>query len=105
MRVIKLIDDKLKSELEVIFKKYVEIEKVLLFGSRARGNNRYNSDVDLCIFGKNITNLILAKISMDVNELDTCLSFDILLMNELSKDGLINNILKEGIVIYNEKIK
>ncbi|WP_243105918.1 nucleotidyltransferase family protein [Clostridium fermenticellae] len=103
--MIKLIDDKLKSELEVIFKKYVEIEKVLLFGSRARGNNRYNSDVDLCIFGKNITNLILAKISMDVNELDTCLSFDILSMNELSKDGLINNILKEGIVIYNEKIK
>ncbi|AYD40696.1 nucleotidyltransferase domain-containing protein [Clostridium fermenticellae] len=100
-----MIDDKLKSELEVIFKKYVEIEKVLLFGSRARGNNRYNSDVDLCIFGKNITNLILAKISMDVNELDTCLSFDILSMNELSKDGLINNILKEGIVIYNEKIK
>lgn len=100
-----MIDDKLKIELETIFSKYAEVKKVILFGSRARGDNRYNSDIDLCIFGEGITHLILAKINMDVNELNTCLSFDVLSINELSKKELIDNILKEGVVIYNEKIR
>lgn len=100
-----MIDDKLKIELEVIFSRYTEVEKVLLFGSRARGDNRYNSDIDLCIFGEGVTHLILAKINMDINELNTCLSFDILSINELSKKELIENILKEGVVIYNEEIR
>lgn len=49
--------------------------------------------------------LILAKINVYINELDTCLSFDILSINELSKEELIKNILKEGVVIYNEEIR
>lgn len=100
-----MIDDKLKNELEAIFSRYTEVEKVLLFGSRARGDNKYNSDIDLCIFGEGVTHLTLAKINMDINELNTCLSFDILSINELIKEELIENILKEGVVIYNEKIR
>lgn len=100
-----MIDDKLRNELEVVFSRYKEIEKVLLFGSRARGDNKYNSDIDLCIFGEDVTHLILAKINMDINELNTCLSFDILSINELSKKELIDNILREGVVIYDEKIR
>lgn len=99
-----MIDDKLRINLEAIFSRYAEVKKVLLFGSRARGDNKYNSDADLCIFGKDVTHLILAKIIMDISELDTCLSFDILSINELSKEELIENILREGIVIYNEEI-
>ena len=96
-----MIEDKLKLELESIFKKYKEIEKVVLFGSRARQDNNYNSDIDLCIFGKQITHLIQAKVTMDIDEINTPLSFDILNFNELTKEKLIENIKNEGIVIYN----
>lgn len=96
-----MISEKLKLELKNIFSEYEEIEKVLLFGSRARDDYRVNSDVDICLFGKSITHLILAKVSMDVDELNTPLSFDILSFNEITKVELIDNILKEGIEIYN----
>jgi predicted nucleotidyltransferase len=96
-----MLDIKLKGNLISIFSRYEQIDKVILFGSRARGDNRKNSDVDLCIFGDNITHLILAKIDMDINELNTPLSFDILGFNELSKEELIKNILSEGVIIYN----
>lgn len=96
-----MLEDKLKNELKTIFSKYKEIEKVLLFGSRAREDNKYNSDVDLCLFGKNITHLIQAKISMDIDEINTPLSFDILNFNELTKQELIDNIINEGVEIYN----
>ena len=96
-----MIEEKLKLELENIFKKYKEIEKVVLFGSRARQDNKYNSDIDLCLFGENITHLIQAKVTMDIEEINTPLSFDILNFNELTKQKLIGNIKNEEIVIYN----
>lgn len=96
-----MIDEKLKLELQKIFNKYEEIEKVLLFGSRARKDNSYNSDVDICLFGEQITHLTQAKVSMDIEEINTPLSFDILNFNELVKKELIDNILNEGILIYN----
>lgn len=96
-----MIEDKLKNELQTIFSKYKEIEKVLLFGSRAREDNKYNSDVDLCLFGENITHLIQVKVFIDIDEINTPLSFDILNFNELTKKELIDNIINEGIEIYN----
>lgn len=98
-----MIENNLKLQLEEIFNKYSEIDKVLLFGSRARGDNKYNSDVDLCIIGESLSHLTLAKINMDINEIDTHLSFDVLAFNELSKEELIKNIIREGVVIYNGK--
>jgi len=95
-----MIDEKLTIKLKTIFSKYREIEKVILFGSRARGDNKYNSDVDICIVGGKMTHLTLAKINMDISEINTPLSFDILSFNELNKEELINNILNEGVVIY-----
>lgn len=98
-----MINDKLLKTLYDIFGKYSEIEKVILFGSRARGDNKANSDVDLCIFGEKLTHLVYAKVTMDINEINTPLSFDILNFNELNKKELIDNILKEGVEIYNGK--
>ena len=103
MRVVKMIENNLKLQLEEIFNKYSEIDKVLLFGSRARGDNKYNSEVELCIIGESLSHLTLAKINMDINEIDTHLSFDVLAFNELSKEELIKNIIREGVVIYNGK--
>ena len=99
-----MIEEKLKLELENIFKKYKEIEKVVLFGSRARQDNKYNSDIDLCLFGENITHLIQAKVTMDIEEINTPLSFDILNFNELNKQKLIENIKNEGIVIDRKSV-
>lgn len=77
----------------------------MLFGSRAREDNKYNLDIDLdlCIFGESLTHLTLAKINMDISELDTFLSFDLVEFNELTKEHLIKNIIREGVVIYNGK--
>lgn len=95
-----MIANSLITELRKIFIKYKEVKKVMLFGSRARGDFKNNSDVDICLFGEEITHLILAKISMDIDDLNTPLSFDLLHFDELSKEELIKNILSEGVVIY-----
>ena len=77
-------------------------EGVIISENILPGNKDY-SDVDICLFGKDITHLVYAQIVMDIEEINTPLSFDIVNFNELSKEKFINNILTEGIEIYNGK--
>lgn len=75
------------------------ITKVILFGSRARGDFKKKSDIDLAVLGENI-----AEFAFDVDELtDTLLKYDIIDLNSNISDELLKNIQNEGIVIY-EKI-
>ena len=37
-------------QIKKIKGRYPQLEKVVLFGSRARGDNKYNSDIDICVF-------------------------------------------------------
>ena len=86
-------------EAVILQAKNNDVERLCVFGSRARGDYRRTSDVDLAIYGGNVANF-----SADVEEyVDTLLSFDYVDMNSGIQDELREVIEKEGIVIY-EKI-
>ncbi|MBM7559021.1 nucleotidyltransferase family protein [Marinitoga litoralis] len=78
-----------------------EIEEVLIFGSRAMGNYKKGSDIDLAIKGKEITRDLLLKISFYLNE-ETYLPyfFDIVDYNKIDNLDLKNHIDTHGIVLY-----
>ena len=70
-----------------------------LFGSRARGDYRERSDIDLAVYGGKVE-----KFWLDVEEdVPTLLKFDVIDMNKPISRELIDSIEKEGIIIY-EKI-
>lgn len=81
-----------------------QVEKVLLFGSRANGGFKEASDIDLAIFAKNWSdkdlNLVKDKLEHSVK---TPLKFDLLNFYKLSKVTLKKEILKEGKVIYDSE--
>ena len=61
--------ERLKESMRLVSKKY-PIERVYLFGSRAEGTNRTDSDVDLIIeFSKKISPLTLSSIKIELEEL------------------------------------
>ena len=75
------------------------IEKVILFGSRARGDYHRTSDIDLAVYGGNVT-----EFSLDVEELtSTLLTYDVVDMNKNHQEGFKESIKREGKVLY-EKI-
>ena len=75
------------------------IEKVILFGSRARGDYRKTSDIDLAVSGGRI-----AHFQADIEEeVSTLLSFDIVNMDGSVQEELVDSIKREGKVLY-EKI-
>lgn len=75
------------------------IKKVILFGSRARGDYKERSDIDLAITGGN-GNLF----ALDVDEQTwTLLKYDIVNLDKSVQAELLESIQREGIVIY-EKV-
>ncbi|SFO21514.1 Nucleotidyltransferase domain-containing protein [Pseudobutyrivibrio sp. UC1225] len=76
-----------------------KVDKVILFGSRARGDYKERSDIDLAFCGGDSNAFIL---EVD-EEIDTLLKFDIIDLERPVQKELLESIKKEGIVIY-EKI-
>lgn len=74
-----------------------EIEKVLIFGSRAKGTFRNGSDIDFAICADNMP---VSHIVWDLNELDTPYKFDVIDYKTLTHKGMKSSIDKDGILFY-----
>ena len=80
------------------FARKYNVKKVVLFGSRARGDFKEKSDKDLAVQGGDFIRFML-----DVNEeTSTLLSFDIINLDEKIQDELRESIEKEGKIVYEE---
>lgn len=85
-------------EIRNLADKY-QVKKVILFGSRARGDFYRTSDIDLAVKDGNITGFTL-----DVKDTtSTLLDFDIVDLGKQIDEKLLLSIKKEGIVLY-EKV-
>lgn len=92
------INQKVIEEIRTIAKKY-DIGAVKLFGSRARGDYKKRSDIDLAVYGGKVV-----KFALEVDEeTSTLLKYDIVDMGALLQQELRDSIEKEGKIIY-EKI-
>ncbi|AKS38597.1 DNA polymerase III subunit beta [Anoxybacillus gonensis] len=78
------------------FRSEEEIQRVVLFGSRAKGTARYNSDIDLCI---DYTGKQKWKVIDAIDEIVGIYSFDVLFFDSLNKE-IARQIDRDGIVIY-----
>lgn len=78
-----------------------EPEKVVLFGSRARGDACLTSDIDIAIFGKEWTDQDLngARHLLE-EEVKTPLKFDLINFYTVSNPRLKKNIETTGRVLY-----
>lgn len=85
-----------------VLKKYPQIEQALIFGSRARGDYKQGSDVDLVL--KGTVEDIATQIGFSLNE-DSLLpyKFDVLDYNSISNKNLIDHINRVGIIFYEKK--
>ena len=72
------------------------IRKVVLFGSRARGDNGSLSDIDLAVWGGNVVEF---RTSID-EVVPTLLMFDVVNMESKISDRLRENVQRDGKLLY-----
>ncbi|MCW3488812.1 nucleotidyltransferase family protein [Dethiobacter alkaliphilus] len=79
-------------------KTFAEIERAVVFGSRAMGNYKRGSDIDIAIAGKNVTGETVAKLSEYLNEVAPLPYYvDVVDYNEISNEELRKHIDTKGI--------
>lgn len=83
-----------------IFSKYPEIEQVIIYGSRAKGNYREGSDIDLTLMGEIVTEQIRSHVWIDQDGLNTPYLVDLSVFNHIRSDSLINHIKRVGKSFY-----
>ncbi len=83
-----------------IFKKFDEVEKVVLYGSRAMGNYREGSDIDVTLFGNKLNDTILSEIKFAFDDSYLPYKFDISIFTEISNPNLVDHIKRVGVTFY-----
>ena len=90
-------------KLSKVFAANERIERVVLYGSRAKGNYKPFSDVDITLEGAELTHTDLNRISLAIDDLLLPYQFDISIFHTLKNEALIDHIRRMGITIYEKK--
>jgi predicted nucleotidyltransferase len=94
------LSEETQKKINSVFLKYPEVETVIVYGSRAKGNYREGSDIDLTLKGRNLTTQILSKVRSDLEEINTPYLFDVSIFEQLHSPDLEEHINRVGQVFY-----
>ena len=95
------LNETIINNIKKVFSKYSEIDKACIFGSRARGDYKETSDIDIVLYGNGLTHTLNTQIFYDLEELYLVYKIDLINFNSLKDDDkLKENIIKEGVEIY-----
>ena len=94
------LSDKEFDEMTAIFGKFKNLEKVILYGSRAKGNYKKFSDVDITLEGDNLTLADLFQIQDLLYESDLPYMYDVSIFSSITNPDLIDHIRRRGVVIW-----
>mgnify|MGYP003301854438 CR=1 FL=1 len=87
-------------KLHELFRANGNIRQVILYGSRAKGNYKPFSDVDITLTGEHLTRTDVNRLQAALAESSLPYQFDISLFASLKSDELVDHIRRRGIVIY-----
>lgn len=83
-----------------VFAHYAEIETAVLYGSRAKGNFKPGSDIDLTLYGKQLTLHKLNDIAETLDDLLLPYTIDLSIFDKLKHPQLCEHIERVGVVFY-----
>ena len=92
--------DDLKRIISVLTREN-EVDEAIIFGSRAKGNYKPGSDLDMALKGEKLVEKNITHVSYLLNEESGMpYKFDVLNFDTLTNSDLVEHINRMGIVIY-----
>lgn len=83
-----------------MFAKYPQIEQAVIYGSRAKGNYKNGSDIDLTLHGKDLTFALLCQILTEIDDLLLPYTIDLSIFHTLKDPDFIEHIQRVGMAFY-----
>jgi predicted nucleotidyltransferase len=76
-----------------------KVDEVILYGSRAKGNYKPGSDIDICLKGAELSQIDVNKLLQQLDELNLPWIVDIICYNTITNEDLLEHIKRVGISI------
>lgn len=89
------------NDLREVFSQFADIDRVLIYGSRARGDFRPGSDIDLAVLAPMMKPQEFSKLCMALDDLPIIFGLDVSLHHEVADQQLKHNMLADGVTLYN----
>lgn len=94
------LPDKTITTIRQIFVEFPAVEKAILYGSRAKGNYKHGSDIDLTLVGDMLDINSLGRIAERLDESSIPYQVDLSIFDQLRHAGLREHIERVGVVFY-----
>ena len=94
-----LREDEIRS-IQAVFNQHPNITKVVIYGSRAIGNHRAASDIDLTLYGDKIDYAELTAIENELDDLLLPYTIDLSIYHQIENPKLIEHINRVGQEFY-----
>ena len=91
-------------KIQGVFIRYPVVEKAVLYGSRAKGNYRYNSDINLTLLGEGLTLSVLFAIENDLDDLLLPYKIDLSILQKIENPDLLAHIERVGCDFYQKAV-
>lgn len=91
------------TKIKGVFSAFPAVEKAILYGSRAKGNFKPGSDIDLALEGANLTSDLRSAIAIALDDLFLPYTVDLSLFVQLNHPDLKEHIERAGVVFYERK--
>jgi predicted nucleotidyltransferase len=86
--------------IQNVLQKYPKVEKALIYGSRAMGNYRPGSDIDLTLMGQNMDLATLHKIENTLDDLLLPYKIDLSIYHQINNPEFLEHIHRVGQIFY-----
>ena len=94
------VEDDVIEEVKAVFRNYPSVDSVILYGSRAKGNFKTGSDIDITLIGENLSYKDLVNISLELDDLLLPYEFDLSIYNNIDSEDLLLHIKRVGVEFY-----
>lgn len=86
--------------IQEVFAQFPNVEQVIIYGSRAKGNNKPGSDIDLTLIGNELSDQEITTMMRLIDELPIPYTVDLSLLHHIDNPDLIAHIQRVGKVFY-----
>lgn len=95
--------DKTLAQITGVLVAFSQIEKALLFGSRAKGTHKPGSDIDLALVGADLDWRTVGRISGALDDLPIPYRFSLIMFNERTDSEVAAHIRRVGIPLFKKE--